>query len=564
MADPTRSRPLRGSVAPHLRARAALVIGTVAGLTGLVVPAAVTAPAASASPPAAALVVAAPALAPAADPTCRPWQTPTRVPGGVTLTPRVFPTPSVGVAPKPTPRPAVTTPRPAGTTSPGPRGSSAPAPPPRTVCRNAPPTPFTHPAWDPQSVVGGPRLGGDGVLTDLPDGVPAPPAVYDVSYVVADLTSGEILAAKSPHAWLRPASTLKTLTALTLLPRLDPRRTVVAGPDAQRAAGTRVGILAGNPYPVGSLFDALLMFSANDAAYVLADAAGGYERTVTLMNERATALGAHDTLTVDPSGLDEGAQRSSAYDLAVIARAAMRLPAFRATVARRTATFPGGKDRTGRTYPAFEIHTINDLLDHYPGAVGIKPGRTDRAQHTFIGAATRGGRTLVVAQMGSVTGAWQPTAALLDWGFAHADRVRPVGRLVEPGEAAPPRADAPDATDDTTDHTTADAGSPRPPTSGPTAPVATRSGAGGLAGLDEAPTGTPGTSSSGAGVATTGPRDRPPPVAGPAPAGGADRSSAPWAGAAVLAVGWLGLAALAGLVVRGLRRRRLSGGDAGS
>jgi D-alanyl-D-alanine carboxypeptidase (penicillin-binding protein 5/6) len=156
------------------------------------------------------------------------------------------------------------------------------------------------------------------------------------------------------------------------------------------------------------------------------------------MNEKAEQIGAHDTLTVDPSGLDEGEQRSSAYDLALIGRDAMRLPAFRATITKRDAVFPGGKDKQGKVWPAFHVYNINELLTHYPGTIGIKPGRTDRAQHTFIGAATRGGRTLIVSQMGSVTGSWKPTAALLDWGFANVGRVTPVGRLVDPGEAAAP------------------------------------------------------------------------------------------------------------------------------
>jgi D-alanyl-D-alanine carboxypeptidase (penicillin-binding protein 5/6) len=308
----------------------------------------------------------------------------------------------------------------------------------RVVCRNAPPSPYAQPAWAPDSVVGGSRLAETGVVVDRPSTVAAPPEVYDVSYVIADLETGEILAAKSPHAWLRPASTLKTLTALTLMPRLDPRRVVVASQDAQDAEGTRVGILAGNRYPVSSLFDAMLMFSANDAVYALADAAGGYDRTVALMNATAAEIGAHDTVTVDPSGLDDGAQRSSAYDLALIGREAMRLPAFRAAIAKRDVVFPGGTDHNGKVWKPFHVYNINDLLVHYPGAIGIKPGRTDRAQHTFIGAATRRGRTLLVAQMGSITGSWRPTAALLDWGFANADRVTPVGRLVDPGEAPAP------------------------------------------------------------------------------------------------------------------------------
>ncbi|WP_323100546.1 D-alanyl-D-alanine carboxypeptidase family protein [Intrasporangium sp. YIM S08009] len=360
---------------------------------------------------------------------CQPWQTAVTVPPGTVLTPRVFPTAEPPAARPPTTKPVA---------KPGNKPGAKPAPRPRVVCRNAAPTPFAQPAWDPDTVVGGPRLASKGVVVDAEPGTPMPPAVYDVSYVVADLTTGEVLAAKSAHAWLRPASTLKTLTALTLLPLLDPHQVVVASPDAQAAAGTRVGILAGNRYPVANLVDAMLMFSANDAVYALADAAGGYDHTVELMNARAREVGAFDTLVVDPSGLDDGDQRSSAYDLAVIARDAMRLPEFRTAVVKRDAVFPGGRDAKGKVWKPFHVYNINDLLRHYPGAIGVKPGRTDRAQHTFIGAATRGGRTLLVAQMGSVTGSWKPTAALLDWGFANAHRVTPVGRLVDPGEAAPP------------------------------------------------------------------------------------------------------------------------------
>src|SRR4051812_13212157 len=382
----------------------------------------------------------APVVVPVAAPTCQPWQAPQRGPPGVPLPPRVFPPPAMPANPAPaaTPSTSAATRPPSKAAKATTTTTTARPAKPRIVCRAVPPTPFAHPAWEPQTVVGGSGLAGTGVLVYRPASAPAPPEVYDVSYVVADLATGKILAAKSPHAWLRPASTLKTLTALTLMPRLDPRRVVVAGQDAQDAAGSRVGVLAGNRYPVSSLFDAMMMFSANDAVYALADAAGGYDETVALMNDKAQELGAHDTLTVDPSGLDDGAQRSSAYDLALIGREAMQLPAFRTTITKRDAVFPGGKDKQGKVWPAFHVYNINELLRHYPGAVGIKPGRTDRAQHTFIGAATRGGRTLVVTQMGSVTGSWKPTAALLDWGFANADRVTPVGRLVEPGEAAAP------------------------------------------------------------------------------------------------------------------------------
>ncbi|WP_347351429.1 hypothetical protein [Intrasporangium sp.] len=307
-------------------------------------------------------------------------------------------------------------------------------------CRNAPPKPFHHIAWDPDTVVGGPLLARSGVIVQAGPGVPDLPTVGDVSYVLADLDTGEILAAKSPHAWLRPASTLKTLTALTLIPRLDPKQVLVATDEQVAANGTRAGMIPGNPYPVRSLFEAMLMLSANDAAYGLADAGGGYDKTLALMNAEARRVGAFDTLALDPSGLDEPGQHSSAYDLALIGRAAMALPDFRKYVSMRDAVFPGGTSRrTGQVYRPFHIPNINRLLGNYPGAIGVKPGRTNRAQHTFVGAAERHGRTLIVTQMGSTTGSWKSTAALLDWGFANAERVNPVGRLVSPGEAIAPK-----------------------------------------------------------------------------------------------------------------------------
>ena len=191
-------------------------------------------------------------------PSCQPWQTMTHVPVG------------------PTP----------------PAGSAKASVPNHAVCRNAPPTPMPEPRWDPDTVVGGSRLAASGIVVDEPPGVPVPPSVGDVAYVLADMDSGAILAAKSPHAWLRPASTLKTLTALTLLPLVPPTQVVTATDDDVRAEGTRVGLIAGNPYPAGVLFAAMLMVSANDAVYALTSAVGGYDRALELMNAKAAEVAA--------------------------------------------------------------------------------------------------------------------------------------------------------------------------------------------------------------------------------------------------------------------------------
>ncbi|MBK8468798.1 MAG: serine hydrolase [Candidatus Phosphoribacter sp.] len=328
----------------------------------------------------------------------------------------------------------------------------------RVACLGPQPTPFQAPALVPEHVVGGPRLAETGVVTDLPAGVPVPPDMPHVSYVLADLDTGEILAAKNAHAWLRPASTLKALTALTVIPRLDPGTVVFGAAEDTLADGTRVGITVGGRYTVDDLLNGLLLGSGNDAAYALGRAFGGRSTLIAAMNTEAARLGAWDTVAVDPSGLDAEGQRTSAFDLALIGRAAMGLAEYRRRAALPVATFPGGlvlrsaspstaaaKRSTGSGASAtlvpgapYQIQNHNQLLDVYPGVIGVKNGYTSLAQGTYIGAVRYNGRALIVAEMGSPEAQVHSTPALLDWGFTYAAQARPVGHLVAPGSAAQP------------------------------------------------------------------------------------------------------------------------------
>lgn len=307
------------------------------------------------------------------------------------------------------------------------------------VCVVAPPTPIAAPSVSPAHTVGGPKLATSGVVYQSTSSVPAPPIVSDVSYVVADMDSGQILAAKDAHAWLLPASTLKTLTSLVVLPSLDPATSVTATDVEANADGTRVGLVPGATYTVADLFYGLVLISGNDTAYALADAYGGKDKTIADMNVKARGLGAWDTVAVDPSGLDADGQHSSAYDLALFGRAVMKLAAYRTYATAGQYEFPGGTDRGGKVYAPFQIQNHNLLLANYPGTIGVKNGFTAGARQTFIGAATRGGRTLVVAQMGGTdVPSWKRSAALLDWAFANAANLTPVGTLVAPGAPQPP------------------------------------------------------------------------------------------------------------------------------
>ncbi len=302
---------------------------------------------------------------------------------------------------------------------------------------------------EPLVSVGGPRLASMGIVTDLPPGVPAPPVLKDVSWVLADLDSGKVIAAKAAHARLLPASTLKTLTALTLIPTVPATRTIVATQQDANADGTRVGVVPGLPYTGRQLFQGLLMSSGNDAAYALAEAGGGRAATLAAMNEHAAYLGAHDTVAKDPSGLDAPGQTSSTYDLALIGRAALELKDFRAYVTTKQVAFPGRVDPKTKKRSTYMIQNHNNLLYNYAGTIGIKNGYTERANRTFISAVTRGGRTYLLSEMYGLDSSWRPQAAMYDWAFAYGDRAGSVGELVEPGTVTSPPTPEPSATSPT-------------------------------------------------------------------------------------------------------------------
>jgi len=306
-------------------------------------------------------------------------------------------------------------------------------------------SPATSAATSPDGgsdVIGGSRLGGAGVVVE--PGLPPLPATTATSFIVADADTGDVLAALNAHQRLAPASTLKTLTALTLIPRLKSAQQVTAQRDAPSVDGTKAGIVAGTSYKVSDLFTAMLMMSANDAAVALADAYGGLDATLAAMNAEAAYLNADDTVARTPNGLDAPGQSSSAYDLALIFRAGLRDAQFRQYLALRRAAFPapGGA--------SFQIQTHDRLLNSYPGMVGGKNGYTVAAQASYVGAATRDGHTIIVAVMRDQPNFWAEVQVLLDWGFA-AEAVHPghpVGELVPAGPAgrpAPPST-SPDST----------------------------------------------------------------------------------------------------------------------
>ncbi|MEU8116967.1 D-alanyl-D-alanine carboxypeptidase [Micromonospora sp. NPDC048947] len=298
-----------------------------------------------------------------------------------------------------------------------------------------PPRPSPPPAVPEQRMIGGAALDTAGLV--VPAGVAAPPGVTATSWLVADLDSGQVLGGCGPHEYGTPASVQKLLLAATMLPKLDPKQTVTVTDDDMNIepGSSAVGLVAGGRYTIETIWLGLLLNSGNEAANALARLGSGTDSAagVRAMNEQAHHLGALQTHAVTPSGLDGKGQFTSAYDLALIARACFAQPTFRRyALTEQTSIPPQPAQRT----KGFEIQNENQLIYRYPGALGGKTGFTDLARHTYVGAAERGGRRLVVTLLGAESAparGWEQGAALLDWGFT-LPRDAAVGRLVEPGE----------------------------------------------------------------------------------------------------------------------------------
>ena len=279
-----------------------------------------------------------------------------------------------------------------------------------------------------RSLIGGVQLSQSGVVVNLTEGIAPLPETDATAYLIADLTTGEVLASKNAHLKLPPASTLKTLMALTLLPKLNPNSFYRARPTDQNVIGNKAGIISGRRYSIKALWNATLLLSGNDAAIALADAAGGVGRTVALMNQKARQLRAMDTVAKTPHGLDTPGQVSSAYDLALIARAAMKRSDFRTYVATPEYEFPN----SGKKNKPLKISNLNKLLTNYSGTIGVKTGYTTQAKNTYIGAATRDGHTIIITMLHLIHGRDALATQLLDWGFSADGNVKPVGMLVNP------------------------------------------------------------------------------------------------------------------------------------
>jgi serine-type D-Ala-D-Ala carboxypeptidase (penicillin-binding protein 5/6) len=253
----------------------------------------------------------------------------------------------------------------------------------------------------------------------------APKGVKAKAGILVDATTGQVLWSEGENTVRPIASITKVMTALVILQAggLDRKIAVPKAVTAYVAKyeANAAGLIPGQVFTVDELMHAMLIMSAADAAYTLANAYGpGLPAFIAKMNAEAAKLGLAHTHFTSPDGLpypSETSTFSTPAELVQLGEIAMRYQEFRSIVALHYYNLPKGNGHT-----AYSFTSSNELIGHYPGVVGIKTGFTNAAGHTLLFEAVRGNRTLIGDVLGSppsgpASGA-QDAAKILTWGFS--------------------------------------------------------------------------------------------------------------------------------------------------
>ena len=247
----------------------------------------------------------------------------------------------------------------------------------------------------------------------------AEPSPSAVAALVMDAETGEALYEKNPHLPLPMASTTKVMTALLGVERLRPHELVEVSAYAASMAPSKIYLKPGELIGVDDLLQAILLKSANDASAALAEKISGSEAAFArLMTRRARELGALNTHFENASGLPADDHYSTAYDLAILLRYAMRRPDFAEIMQMKTASV---ESVAGRMW---NIRNHNRLLWTFPGALGGKTGWTRASRHCYVGMVESGGRTLIASVLAS-SRLWDDIQELLRYGFSDGEPGEP-------------------------------------------------------------------------------------------------------------------------------------------
>jgi D-alanyl-D-alanine carboxypeptidase (penicillin-binding protein 5/6) len=240
------------------------------------------------------------------------------------------------------------------------------------------------------------------------------------SAVLLEMRSGKVLWEHNKDLLLPPASTTKIITALVVLEQTKLDDIVTVPVEATTAAGPSVRLKADERLTVDQLLHGMMLRSANDATIALARHVGGsIEKFVALMHEKARKLGTLQSSFRNPTGLPEEGHVATAYDLALITKAALQTAEFRRIVSKKD--YPWKSANWQGT-----LENTNILLSSYPGTIGVKTGQTTEAGRVYgglfhlVAAAERRGESFVAVVLKSTPEAlWQDAKKLLDHAFVN-------------------------------------------------------------------------------------------------------------------------------------------------
>lgn len=231
--------------------------------------------------------------------------------------------------------------------------------------------------------------------------------------IMIEAVTGNIIYEKNAHDKLPMASTTKIMTTILSLESGDLDTQFTVDSDAIKVEGSSMGLIEGDIVTKRALCYGMMLPSGNDSANATAIKLGGsFENFAKMMNDKAKEIGMNDTLFVTPSGLDEGGHSSTAYDMALLTRYALKNPDFREICGSSTAQVNFGNPPYDRW-----LKNSNKLLNMYEGVIGVKTGFTDDAGRCLVSACERNGVTLIVVTLNAPND-WNDHMSLYDYGFS--------------------------------------------------------------------------------------------------------------------------------------------------
>ncbi len=273
--------------------------------------------------------------------------------------------------------------------------------------------------------------------------MPEPPEVAAKAYLLMDVTTGQVLAARDPDQPVEPASLTKLMTAYLVFDALKAGKISLAQtfPVSERAwkmPGSRMFIDPKMQVPVEDLIKGMIVQSGNDATVALAEGVGGsLERFVKMMNEQARALGMKNSSFKNPEGLTEAGHVTTARDLATLSTSLMRnFPEYVPYYAIQRYRYPGtpAANDTNRNLLLFRDPSVDGLKTGHTSAAGYCLVATSRRQVSGLGEGPLGQRRLLSVLLGATSENARAAESqkLLNWGYTAFDTVRlfPAGQPV--------------------------------------------------------------------------------------------------------------------------------------